>query len=118
MSNETTENFLRTMSQFEWPDVAPVSYRLYYTDTGAPKFYTMEDLPGKYIEVDRETYVLASWNVQVVEGKLHIIKPDVQVKKLRPDCAAGMPCHIQDVCVTVSPDQPHIKWNTKINEIR
>jgi hypothetical protein len=78
----------------------------------------MENLPGKYVLVDRETYVLAPWNVQVVEGKLHMIQPAVQVKKLRPDCATGTPCHVQDVCVVVAPDQPHTKWNTKINEIR
>jgi hypothetical protein len=78
----------------------------------------MEDLPGKYILIDKEIYVLAPWNVQVVEGQLHIIQPAGQVKKLRPDCATGTPCHVEDVCVVVDLDQPHTKWDTKINEIR
>jgi hypothetical protein len=118
VTNQTTENFLQVMSKFAWPDPKPLIYRLYYNDNGMPECYTMEDLPGKYIEVDKETYVLALWNVQVVEGRLHIIQPAVQVKKLRPKTATGTSCHTLDVCVVVAPDQPHTTWNTTINEIR
>jgi hypothetical protein len=118
VTNQTTENFLQVMSTFVWPDPAPPTYRLYYNNNGMPECYTMEDLPGKYILVDRETYVLALWNVQVVEGRLHIIQPSVQVKKLCPGADTGTSCHAQDVCVVVSQDQPHTKWSTTINEIR
>ena len=118
MTNETTENFLQVMATFVWPDTIPLTYRLYYNDNGTPKCYSMEDLPGKYILVDKETYVLASWNVQVVEDRLHIIQPAVQVKKLRPGAATGTPCHTLDVCVVVGADQLHKKWNTVTNEIR
>jgi hypothetical protein len=118
VTNQTTENFLQVMSTFAWPDPIPPTYRLYYNDNGTPKCYSMEDLPGKYILVDKEIYVLALWNVQVVEGQLHIIQPAVQVKKLRPGAATGTPCHTLDVCVVVDLDQPHTTWNTTINEIR
>ena len=99
-------------------DPAPVFYRLYYNHDGSPKCYSMEDLPGKYIEVDQETYVLARWNVRVVKKKLHIIKPAVTTQKLQPTNNTGTPCHIKDVCVVVDPTQPHTTWNTTINEIR
>ena len=118
MTNQTTENFLQVMSTFDWPDPTPATYRLYYDDNGMPKCYSMEDLPGKYILVDKEIYVLARWNVQVVQGQLHIIQPAIQVKKLCPGVATGTPCHTLDVCVVVAPDQPHTIWNTIINEIR
>jgi hypothetical protein len=118
VTNQTTENFLQVMSTFTWPDPIPVTYRLYYNDNGTPECYTMEDLPGKYILVDKETYVLAPWNVQVVEGQLHIIQPAVQVKKLCPGAVTGTPCHTLDVCVVVDLDQPHTTWNTTTNEIR
>ena len=118
MTNQTTENFLQVMSAFAWPDPIPPTYRLYYNDNGTPKCYTMEDLLGKYILVDKETYVLASWNVQVVDGVLHTIQPAVQVKKLRPSTTIGTPCHTLDVCVVVDSNQPHTTWNTTINEIR
>ena len=118
MTNQTTENFLQVMSTFDWPDPTPATYRLYYDDNGMPKCYSMEDLPGKYILVDKEIYVLARWNVQVVQGQFHIIQPAIQVKKLCPGVATGTPCHTLDVCVVVAPDQPHTIWNTIINEIR
>ena len=106
------------MSTFAWPDPIPPTYRLYYNDNGTPKCYTMEDLPGKYIEVDREIYVLSPWNVQVVDGQVHIIQPAVQVKKLRPGAATGTVCHTLDVCVVVATNQSHTTWNITINEIR
>ena len=118
MTNQTTENFLQVMSTFAWPDPILPTYRLYYNDNGMPECYTMEDLPGKYILVDKEIYVLAPWNVQVIEDQLHIIQPSIQVKQLCSGTATGTPCHTLDICVVVAPDQPHTKWNTTINEIR
>lgn len=118
MTNETTENFLQVMSTFVWPEPLLVTYRLYYDVTGAPECYSMEDLPGKYILVDKETYAQAPWNVQVVNGVLHTIHPAVQVKKLSPTVNSGTPCHTQDVCVVVAPDQFHTTWNIITNEIR
>jgi hypothetical protein len=117
MSNETTKNFLQVMSTFEWPEPVAVSYRLYYNDNGTPKCYSMEHMPGKYIEVDRETYVLSPWHVRVVDNKLHFIKPVVTIQQLCPDNAQGTPCHKLDVCVVVDLDQSHTKWNTVTNEI-
>jgi len=117
MSNETTENFLRVMSEFEWPEPRPISYRLYYNDDGSPQCYTMDDLPGKYVEVDRETYVNHTWNVRVEDGKLHIIPITKKVEKLGPSLADGIACHLQDVCVVVNPNQIHTKWDITTNEI-
>jgi hypothetical protein len=77
----------------------------------------MEDLPGDYIEIDAESYALASFNVRVVDGKIKHMAPKISVTKLRPDPEKGTPCHPQDVCVVVNPDQAHTKWNIKQNEI-
>jgi len=111
MTNETTENFLQVWKEFKWPEPVPVTYRLYYKDDGTPDFYTMEDSPGKYIEVDRETYVARLWNVRVVDGKLRIIVPKIAVKKLKPSTTQGTCCHAQDVCVVVDQDSSGIKWH-------
>ncbi len=104
------------MSTFEWPDPKPVFYRLYYNDDGTPKCYTMEDLPGKYVEVDREMYLAHLWNVRVVDNRLQIIPPTISVKKLVSDIYTGTSCHLQDVCVVVTPDQSHHKWKLITNE--
>jgi hypothetical protein len=98
------------------PDPSPVFYRLYYNDTGSPIIYSMENLPGNYIEVDQPTYVLAPFNVRVINGKLVYIKPVVTVKKLQPSID-GTACDPQDVCIVVNTDQPHTNWTTVNNEL-
>lgn len=114
--NETTENFLKVMATFEWPEPKPISYRLYYNDDGTPKCYSMEDIPGKYVEVDLETYTLHRWNVRVVDEKLKIISPAVTVHKLTPNSMSGVCCDSRDVCVIVAQDRPHTKWALTTNE--
>lgn len=98
------------------PEPVPVFYRLYYNDDGSPNFYTMEDLPGNFIEVDQETYIHSRMNVKVVDGLLQIIKPTIKINKLAPGQNTGTSCHPHDVCVVVAPDQLHIKWSQVTNE--
>lgn len=114
---ETTKNFVEVMSKFEWPEPKSVFYRLYYNDDGSPKCYSMEDLPGKYIDIDLDTYRLRPWNVQVVDNKLRIINPAVTVQKLIKCSNQGIPCDPRDVTVVVDHNQTHIKWMQTNNEI-
>ena len=98
------------------PEPQPIFYRLYYDADGCPIIYSMEHLSDNYIEVDQKTYVLAPFNVRVVNGKLTYIKPVVTVKKLQPG-TVGTACDPRDVCVVVDTDQPHTKWTIVNNEI-
>lgn len=116
MTNETTENFLTVMATFEWPDPRPVSYRLYYNEDGSPKCYSMEELPGKYIEVDSQTYALRPWNVRVEDQKIKIIPPAVTVKRLEPNNDTGTCCDPRDICVVVADSRLHKKWKMISNE--
>ena len=97
-------------------EAKPVSFRLYYTDTGKPVIYSMEKLPGNYIEVDPVTYAIAPFNIRVVDNKIVYIKPVVTVKKLRPTSNNGIACDPRDVCIVVTTDQAHTKWSLKTNE--
>ena len=115
---ENTENFLEFWQGFQWPDIQPVTYRLYHDDQGQPIIYTMEDLPGTYIEVDQATYIYGSFGVRVVDGKLVTIKPAITEEKLQPSQDQGTPCDPRDVCVVVNGDMEHQKWNIMTNEIR
>ena len=79
------------------PMPKPVFYRLYHDEQGRPIVYTMEDLPGNYIEIDRDTYVSAPTNVRVVKGGL-IYLTLRHSEKLRPS-DQGTACHPRDVAV-------------------
>lgn len=93
------------------PPLPTIFYRLYYRDDGSPVCYSMEDLPGNFIEVDKDTYQTASYNVRVVDKKLVHLPTQGVITKLRPNAESGTPCDPQDVCVVVSKDRPHIKWS-------
>jgi len=91
-----------------------IFYRLYYNDDGTPLCYSMEDLPGNYIDIDVETYHRSPSNVRVIDGKLKEIKPASLVKKLRPS-NDGVACDPRDICI-VANSQPNIKWSLKTHE--
>jgi hypothetical protein len=113
MSKDTTDNFWSAWGQ-QIESTLPIFYRLYHDDQGYPLFYSMEDLPGNYIDIDQETYALSSSKVRVVNGKLKN-NTVALTAKLRPG-TIGTACHYKDICIVVSEDQKHIKWRFKQND--
>lgn len=115
-AQETTENFWKIWNSFEWPDIKPIFYRCYYHEDGTADFYTMEDLPGRWIEIDQETYTAGlKPNSRVINGQLQIPRPKKIIKKLKPNQANGVCCDPKDVCVVVGDNG--VKWNECDNEI-
>lgn len=115
MSQETTDNFFAAWG-INQSEPLPVFYRLYYNEQGLPLYYSMEDLPGNYIEIDQDLYSRSPTNVRVVDGKLHIIVQKHIIPKLVPGQEHGIACSPQDICIVVGDAQPHIKWSLKTNE--
>ena len=115
--NENETNLLKALAEFKWTEPAPIFFRLYYNEDGTPQFYSMEDLPGEYIEIDVETYTIASFNVRVVDQKLIHTRSRYGLQKLQPHPDIGTACDPADVCVIVSEQHPHIKWSIVNNEI-
>ena len=112
MSNETTENFWAAFNSWEpQAPLLPPRYRVYYDEHGTPTDLTNEDLPGNYIEIDRETFIDFPRYAKVVDGKLEILKMNV-VHKLKPS-TNGTPCDPRDVSVVVDTSKPHQKWILK-----
>lgn len=110
--NKNTEIFLDFWNTFKWPEPVPVQYRLYYDNDGNPVVYSIEDLPGKYIEVTQQQYDEHSYRVTVVDGQLIKKLPNtISTKKLIPG-TAGTPCHLTDVTIVTAVD-PNQKWNLK-----
>jgi len=113
--NKTTQNFLEVWNSLESWTPPVVLFRLYYNDAGAPIEYSHEDKPGNYIDVDPETFRNQSLNVRVVDGQLIKITPKITIAKLVPT-DTGTCCAVNDVCVVVTRDEPHVKWSLKRNE--
>jgi hypothetical protein len=110
MSKLTAENFWKIWS--ESAVSAPAAfYRLYYNDDGSPVCYTMEDLPGNYVEVDTNTYLVGSHNVRVVDQKLIHLPTVGLVTKLRPNASTGTACDPHNICVVVDENTSHVKWS-------
>jgi len=95
------------------PEPRPIFWRLYHDDQGRPITYSMEHLPGAYIDIDPETFILASLDVRVQNGQLIKLKQAVY-KLAHSD--SGTPCHPSNVAIVVSESQPHQCWSMKTHE--
>lgn len=95
------------------PEPQPVSWRLYYDESGEPVTYSMEELPGTYIEVDAETYARAPMHVRVQAGQLIELKS--AVRRLAPS-DTGTACHPNNVAIVVPDTEPHQRWSMKTYE--
>lgn len=89
-------DFWQQVEQLLVHDEPVVFYRLYYDSQGQPLFYSMEDLPGNYIEIDADTFALGPLNVKVRDGKL--IEISHASSKLIPG-KLGVKCDMRDVTV-------------------
>lgn len=79
------------------PAPRPVFFRLYYNPDGSPLCYSMEDLPGSYVEIDAETFARGDVWVRVIDGKICKINKWT-VEKLMP-ADHGTSCHPNNVIV-------------------
>lgn len=107
--NGTTENFWEAWNNFEWPNPAPVFYRAYSRDDGTV-FFSMENLPGHYIEIDLETYRNGDINTKIVDGKIVKVIPAAQTSRLKPNAKDGFPCHPSNVSIIVDNSVPYTLW--------
>jgi hypothetical protein len=96
------------------PEPLPVSYRLYHDDQGQPLFYSMETVPGTYIEIDQATFARSASNVRVRDGRLVEITWATTTKLVPGN--SGSPCHPDNVAVIVAEDQPHTRWSKRTYE--
>jgi len=90
-------------------------YRLYYDENGFPLFYSTEALPGNYVVVDQDTYYHGPKHIRIVNGKIVVYRTTFS-KKLVPS-TEGVACAVNDVCVVVDVDQPHVAWCLKKQEL-
>ena len=78
-------------------------FRLYYNDDGSIICYSCENLEGKYIVIDAQTFAECRQNVEIVDGVIKLIKPLITTQKLI-ESAQGTRCAIEDINIVVSND--------------
>lgn len=97
---------------YNMPQPKPVFYRLYHDAHGSPLFYSMEDQPGTYIEIDQADFGRSFKNLKVRNGKLVEVKVHTS-EKIVPS-SQGTLCHPHDVAVIV--EQNGTYWSKQTYE--
>ena len=95
------------------PEPQPVFFRLYHQD-GVPLFYSMEDLPGTYIEIDAETFSKSPMHVRVRDGKLVESIWRTTTRLVPSD--TGTACYPDNVAIVVAETEPHQRWSKQTYE--
>ena len=114
MSNQpvTEQEFWAVLAAM--PASQPIFFRLYHDDQGHVLFYSMEDVPGTYIDIDAETFAMQHTNMRVRDGKLIEIARTTSAKIIPGN--TGTPCDPTNVSIVVSEQQPNTKWSKRTYE--
>lgn len=92
-----------------------IEYRLYYNpEDGTPVCYSMEDVPGTFIVVDRQTYAEMRYDIIVRNEKIIYISVPQSWKLVQTD-TADYACHSSDIALVVDNDYANkTYWKAKI----
>jgi hypothetical protein len=79
---------------------SPPEFRLYYDDQGKVVCYTCDKLEGKYIVIDKETYVECRPDLLIVDGEIKRDKTGTYTTKLELSSKGTMTA-VEDICIVV-----------------
>jgi len=96
------------------PEPQPLTYRLYHDDQGLLLFYSMDRVPGNYIEITAKQFHAGATNVRVKDGQLVTVKFTTTTVLDHSD--HGVPCHPDNVAIVVTTEQEHQCWSKRTYE--
>jgi hypothetical protein len=92
--------FWQAANAHNWtPPEVRQEFRLYYDNTGNVLYYSMEDLPGTFLVIDRITFDQQRFDIRVKDGKIVKLNHPASWKLAPAD--AGTACHPQDITIVV-----------------
>jgi hypothetical protein len=96
--------FWQAVADHDWvqPEIRQ-EFRLYYdAQDGRVLFYSMEDLPGEHLVIDRHTFEMHRFDIKVKDGKIIRVKHPASWK-LVPADDGEYACHPRDITLIVPP---------------
>lgn len=88
-------------------------FRLYYNDDGTPKFYSMEELDGNYIEIDQSVFEASRYDIVVINGKIKSLSENVISKyHLVNDISkTTVTCDSEDITLLTDSTESYKLWD-------
>ena len=106
-------NFWKAVAQLEQTETKEISYRLYYNQDGSVKCYSMEELDGDYIVIDKDTYNQFRTDIVVKNNKIIRLTNNASWK-LCPSTIETYGCYPSNVSIVVENDYPQPQyWSVK-----
>lgn len=115
MSDDDIEKIIALLHAPQQQKKDPV-YKLYYTSSGTPVTYTVEDLPGTHIQISKEQYLEARMDVIVVDGEIIYTHTRSHTTKLVKNLTGGAKTSKYDVNILTSSD--FVYWKNEQFKIK
>lgn len=96
-SDTTKPNWLLGLEMVQVPAPPTLEFRLYHDEQGQPLFYSMEDLPGRYICIDADTFAQGRYDLRVVDGQIRRAQQS-RPGKIKPSLE-GVACHATNAMI-------------------
>lgn len=89
------------------------NYRLYYNQDGTPRFYSMENVPGDYILVDRPTFECGRYDITVKDGKIQNLSQPTLSRYVivNESTETSISCDPYDITLITTTESEHIFWD-------
>ncbi len=98
--------FWQAASAHNWEVPEPKhEFRLYYNESGDVLYYSMEDLPGTFLVIDRLTFDQQRFDIKVKDGKIAKLNHPASWKLAPSD--NGTACDPNDVSIVVGSAAEH-----------